>query len=189
MKRRIREFEIGDINLMISYFREADHDFLEGMGADPSKLPPADEWRDILREDFGRPVEQKEFYYVIWEVNGESVGHSNINKIIYGQEAYIHLHLWTSAHRKSGHGAYFVNESISRYFEKFQLQNLFCEPYVLNPAPNRTLPKIGFELVKTYETTPGWINFKQQVNRWVLTREKWLQQSQSLISEKRISPI
>ena len=37
--------------------------------------------------------------------------------------------------------------------------------------PNKTLPKVDFRLVKTHETTPGWISRQQPVNRWVLDRE------------------
>ena len=175
MKRNVREAIISDIDCIVNYFVEADPNFLRGMGADPNKLPQADEWRKLLLEDFVRPLEQKNFYYVIWEVADVAVGHSNINKINYGQDAFMHLHLWQPDNRKRGNGAFFVQESIFLYFEKFHLQNIFCEPYALNPAPNRTLPKIGFDLVKTYETTPGWINFEQPVNHWVLTQEKWLQ--------------
>ncbi|MEM7345033.1 MAG: GNAT family protein, partial [Chloroflexota bacterium] len=129
--------------------------------------------------DFEQPLAQKKFYYVLWELDQAPIGHSNINKIVYGQEAYMHLHLWHSQKRKGGHGTFFIQESINRYFELFHLQNLFCEPYALNPAPNKTLAKAGFELLKTYETTPGWINFNQPVNRWVLTKETWLQASKS----------
>ena len=30
-----------------------------------------------------------------------------------------------------------------------------------------------FAHIRTYATTPGWINFPQTVNRWVLTRGHW----------------
>lgn len=85
----------------------------------------------------------------------------------------MHLHIWPPGNRRGGYGAYFIRRSIDRYFETFQLQNLFCEPYALNPAPNRILANAGFDLVRTYETIPGWINFPQTVNRWVLTRDNW----------------
>jgi hypothetical protein len=45
---------------------------------------------------------------------------------------------------------------------------LYCEPYALNPAPNKTLEKLGFKFLKTYTTIPGWINFEQEVNLWEL---------------------
>jgi hypothetical protein len=53
------------------------------------------------------------------------------------------------------------------------LKKLFCEPYALNPAPNKTLEKIGFEFVKEYITTPGWINFEQPVKLWMMDFEKF----------------
>ncbi len=62
---------------------------------------------------------------------------------------------------------------VDRYSERFQLLQLFCEPYTLNPAPNRVLAKAGVVLARTYEATPGWINFPQTVNRCVLSRANW----------------
>lgn len=165
---------VDEIGLMVSYFREADRDFLRGMGVDQNRLPAHDEWIQIVAEDMVLPLEERQFYYVVWEVDGQPIGHSNINKLIYGVEAFMHLHLWDATYRRNGNGAYFVPQSISIYFETFKLQNLFCEPYALNAGPNKTLPKAGFELVKSYETTPGWLNFHQKVNRWQLTRETWL---------------
>ena len=50
----------------------------------------------------------------------------------------------------------------------FNLLKLFSQPYALNPAPNRTLQKVGFKYLKTYETTPSWINFRQPVTLWLL---------------------
>jgi len=174
MKQSTRELRINDINSIINYFLQADHRYLKGMGVESSKLLPAAEWRKIILEDEKRSREQKIFYFVIWEVDNTPVGHSNINKIVYGQEAYIHFHLWKPENRMRGQGTYFIKESISRYFNKFHLQKLFCEPYTLNPAPNKTLPKIGFEFMRSYIAIPGWINFEQPVNRWVLTKEKWI---------------
>ncbi|MDJ0706457.1 MAG: GNAT family protein, partial [Leptolyngbyaceae cyanobacterium MO_188.B28] len=137
--------------------------------------PAAADWRRLMLEDLERPAPLKHFYYLIWELEGCPVGHSNINKIVFGDEAYLHLHLWEPGRRRSGYGMTFIRDCIDRYFEIFELQNLFCEPYAMNPAPNRILAKVGFDLVKTYEAIPGWINFHQSVNRWVLTQEKWAQ--------------
>ena len=175
MSGNIRELGAKDVDPIIRYFLQADHGFLREMGVEPKKLPHADDWRSLMLEDLDRSRPHKKFYYLIWELEGCPVGHSNINKIIFGNEAYLHLHLWEPGKRRSGYGTDFVRESICRYFENFDLQKLFCEPSAMNPAPNRTLAKIGFELVKKYDTTPGWINFHQTVNRWVLSKEKWLQ--------------
>ena len=85
----------------------------------------------------------------------------------------MHLHLWNNNSRQKGWGTTFVIKTIPFYFEKFDLQKLYCEPYALNPAPNKTMERIGFKFVKTYRTIPGWLNFEQQVNLWEMTLEKF----------------
>jgi len=165
--------EKEDVDLIISYFLQADADFLQDMGVDSKKLPHRETWQKLLFEDLARPIRRKNFFYLIWELDGSPIGHSNINNITFGNEAHMHLHLWEPGKRRCGHGSSFIRESISVYFEKFDLQNLFCEPYALNPAPNKTLAEIGFELIKQYDTVPGWINFFQTVNQWILSRENW----------------
>ena len=83
----------------------------------------------------------------------------------------MHLHIWNAANRQSGCATQLLPQSIIQFFERFDLQELYCEPYARNPGPNRTLPQVGFRLFRTYETTPGWIAFHQPVNLWVLDRE------------------
>jgi len=181
----IREIEKNDLELVINYFLQADHTSLEAMGADPEKLPPFDEWHNSLIEDLLRSLTKRQFYYLIWEIDGSPIGHSNIAKIVFGDHAYMHLHLWKPDKRNSGNGTYFVKECISIYFEKFDLQYLLCEPYAPNPAPNKTLPKLGFEFVKQYDTTPGLISPYQSVNQWILRKETWLE----IISTKPDDPV
>jgi RimJ/RimL family protein N-acetyltransferase len=170
MKHNVREMKLSEAHFMINYFLEADHSFLSALGVDPAKLPQFDQWYNILKQDFGRSIDDRHFFYLVWELDGVPIGHSNINNIVYAKEAFMHLHIWNPIQRKTGHGTLFVRESIKIYFELFNLSQLFCQPYALNPAPNRTLRKVGFKYLKTYETTPGWINFPQPVNLWVLDR-------------------
>ncbi len=110
---------------------------------------------------------------MIWQINDIPVGHSHINNIIFGKQAYMHLHLWNSYNRQKGNGTYYVTESLKYYFEKFRLEKIFCQPNSLNNAPNKTLERAGFEFIKTYETIPGWLNFKQFVNLWRLEQIKF----------------
>jgi RimJ/RimL family protein N-acetyltransferase len=162
---------LDETRLMIRYFLEADHDLLRGMGIDPKKLPSESTWRELLQEDFTRPIPQRHFYFRAWVFDGALVGHCNLNKIAYGQSAFLHLHVWNVDNRRDGCATQLLKPSVVHFFERFELRELFCEPYALNPAPNRALPKVGFQLVKPYETTPGWINFHQPVNLWMLARE------------------
>lgn len=169
----VRPLEAQDHERIVSYFLDSDKDFLTGMGVDIPKLPPRAQWLEILKSNFEANLEQKEFYYIIWLLDNQPVGHSNINKIMFGEEAYLHLHMWKPDVRQKGLGLEFVKLSIPFFFDNFKLNNLYCEPYAKNPAPNKTLHKLGFELLMAYETTPGWISFHQLVNRWRLSREKF----------------
>lgn len=173
MQRRIREIKPAEFDLVIHYFVDAGDDFLRGMGVEKSKLPSAESWRLMLEDDYRKPLPERQHYYVIWELDGRPVGHSNINQIFYGEEARMHLHLWQPESRRQGNGTYFVRQSVTQFFNKFELQKLYCEPYVYNPAPNHTMPKMGFELLETVHYTPGWLSFEQDVNRWIMTRERW----------------
>ena len=172
MKLTVREIQLNDIEKIVDYFVLADTEFLLGMGADKSKLPKREDWIKNLESEFQKPDTAKEFYYIIWLLDDLEVGHSNINTIEFGKSATMHLHLWNNDKRKSGLGLDFLRLTIPYYFKNFKLKKLICEPYSKNVAPNRVLVKLGFELVRTYETKPGLINFHQIVNRYELKKEQ-----------------
>ena len=171
----VRNLQESDIDLIAEYWLQADAAFMKGLGVDLAKLPSREEWQRMLQEQISQPLEQKQSYCLIWEANGAPVGHSNINKIIAGEQAFMHLHLWHGGNRQKGLGAALVRLTLPHFFEAYRLQKLYCEPYALNPAPNKTLERAGFEFLRTYTTTPGWINFEQPVNRWLMTRERLLE--------------
>lgn len=171
MNLKVRKMTVSEIPLMVDYFLESSTEFLKGMGADKRKLPARENWIGKLEKDFLKPNKEKEFFYLVWLINEEAVGHSNINKIDYGNTATMHLHLWHSVKRKRGLGVEFLKMTIPIYFREFELKALFCEPKAENEAPNKVLRKTGFRFVKSYETIPGWINFKQKVNRYEYKKE------------------
>lgn len=169
----VREIQPADVHSITQYWLSATPDFLLGMGVDLAKMPDRDTWLAMLSEQLPLPYPEKKSYCLIWEAEGRAVGHSNVNKIVYGQEAYMHLHLWESGLRQRGAGAELVRLGLPYFFNHLRLQTLYCEPYALNPAPNKTLAKVGFQLLQTYTTTPGFLNFEQPVCRWAMTREAW----------------
>lgn len=154
---------------IVDYFLNGDLKFLNGMGVDPKLLPARESWLHTLHENHRKPIEQRNIFYVIWYVDGHAIGHSNINKIIFGKEAYMHLHMWNHETRRNGLGLQLVEQSIPHYFDNFKIKTLWCEPYALNAAPNKTLGKLGFEFIQEYETVPGAISFLQSVKQWRLT--------------------
>ena len=165
----VRELQQSDIPLIIDYWLNSDSDYLNNMGADISKVPDRVQWTQMLQEQLHQDYTDKKSYCLIWEVDGKPIGHSNVNKIVFGQEAYMHLHIWYDEFRNKGLGVQFVNIGLPWFYKNLQLEQIYCEPYALNPAPNKTLEKAGFKLVKEYITTPGWINFEQPVKLWEIS--------------------
>jgi RimJ/RimL family protein N-acetyltransferase len=152
---------------MVDYFLEAEDAFLIGMGVERSRLLPREEWIGAALADHDRPNDQKDRAYLAWVLDGVAIGHSSINKIQVGQEAFIHLHLWSPAHRQAGLGTRFFQLCAARFAEEFALKSLYCEPCADNPGPNHVLLKSGFRFVKRYRPIPGPINFEQDVNQYV----------------------
>ena len=159
-----------EYELMLDYFYNADDPFLRGMGVDRLKLPERSKWLDALLADHERPDGERDRFYLVWIFRGRRVGHSSINKIVLGIEAFIHLHLWDSQLRRAGLGTEFVRRSANFYFKRFNLEKLVCESWADNPAPNRVLEKLGFGFIRRYRTTPGVIAYEQDVNRYELRR-------------------
>ena len=170
MKLGVRESQVDDLEKIVDYFLQAKANFLHGMGADKSRLPKKEAWLQALQGEITKPYQDKNYYYIIWLVDNEAVGHSNVNHIKFGESATMHLHLWNNKQRKRGLGLSFLKMTIPYYFKNLALKKVICEPYSKNSGPNKILKKFGFDLVRTYETIPGPINFRQIVHRYELTR-------------------
>jgi RimJ/RimL family protein N-acetyltransferase len=172
-KIKVREFTFSDIDVWADYWDTATDDYLVGMGVDLNKMPKREGFVNMITQQLELPYDQKKSYALIWEVEGVPVGHCNVNDIVFGACANMHLHIWKSDHRMVGNGTALLKDSIPFYFDNLELRELFCEPYALNPAPNKTLPQIGFSFVKKYTTYPGSLNFEQEVNQWVMNRDTY----------------
>ncbi len=172
----VREIKNSDIEPITLYWLNADPAFLTGMGVDLQKMPAKDEWRTMLAEQISQPYSEKKSYCTIWQYNNEPIGHCNVNKIKFGVEAYMHLHLWSSDQRKKRMGTAFVKMSLPYFFEKLELKKIYSEPYALNPAPQKVLERAGFIFIKEYITIPGFLNFEQPVRLWELTYEQFKKQ-------------
>ena len=170
-KFSVRELTLDDVQSIADYWLHSDDDHLKNMGVDLTKRPRRQEFTAMLHHQLSLPIEQRNAYCLIWELNGEAIGHSNTNPTKYGDEAHFHTHIWTATFRKSGYGRQFLWMSIKTFFEKLKLNKLVGEPYAKNPAPNRLLSNLGFTCTKEYVTVPGTINFEQEVKRWELSRD------------------
>ena len=168
-----REIQEPDISAIVDYWLNAESSFLVTMGVDISKIPARNQLVQALSTQLNTSYEKKKAYCIIWEIDGQPIGHCNTNPVTFGQEAAMHLHIWNAVNRKKGIGHELVKMTLPYFFNNLQLKKLYSEPYALNPAPNKTLEKVGFELEKEYVTIPGPLNFEQPVKRWVMNLEKF----------------
>ncbi len=170
-QRVARPMQLSETGVVIDYFLNATPEYLNSLGVDPARVPERAQWQARFEQQFALPIDQRKVLLVLWELDGEPAGFSSSDKIRFGDEAYMHLHILHPERRQSGNGAIFVRQTARIYFEALQIQRLFCEPYALNAAPNRTLQKAGFKYIKTHETVPGPMNFHQPVTRWMIERD------------------
>ena len=169
----VREMTLTDVDAVVNYWHQHNEAFLAAMGVDVEKLPSKEQLTLMLSEHLSTPLEKRKSYCLIWELDNKPIGHCNTNPTLFGEEACMHLHIWKKEARKQGLGTAFVKLSLPWFFKNLRLKKLFCQPYVLNDAPNKTLEKAGFEFIKEYVTIPGFLNFEQRVKQWQFTREKF----------------
>jgi RimJ/RimL family protein N-acetyltransferase len=170
MSTVVREMKLEEVELVIDYFHDSTAEHLERLGVDPTRLPSPARWRQRYADEYDKPTTERSTLLVIWELDGSPVGFSTLDKIICGEEAYMHLHVIDPERRRSGIGSQCVRPTAEIYLTRLRLKRLFCEPNAFNVAPNRTLQKAGFTYVKTHMTVPGPLNYHQAVTRWLLQR-------------------
>ncbi|MBP6401118.1 MAG: GNAT family N-acetyltransferase [Bacteroidia bacterium] len=166
----VREMSESDIPLIADYWLFSDPEYLTNMGVDLVKVPSRNALISMLTEQLSQEYHEKKSYCIIWELENEPIGHSNVNSIVYGDAAAMHLHIWKVDVRRKGFGSSYLRMTLPYFFNNLKIENLYCEPYSLNPSPNKTLERLGFKFIKTYTTIPGSLNFEQTVNRWEMSR-------------------
>lgn len=167
----VRELQQKDITAIAGYWYNATEEELTAMGADKNVLPQRNEFEAMLQNQLLLPYDAKKAYALVWECNGKTIGHCNVNPVTYGQEAYMHLHIWQQDARRKGIAAKLVELSLPYFFKNLKLKKILCQPHADNKAANRVLEKAGFIFVKEYITTPGSINFEQPVKLWMASPE------------------
>lgn len=169
-KLNVREMQLSEVGIRIDYFHDSSDDHLRILGVDRASLPSREEWLSFYEDDYARPISARMGYSLLCLLDGDVVGFSSTDRIDFGQQAFMHLHIIVPELRRKGHGAEFVKQSARCYFSALELERLYCEPNAFNTAPNLTLQNAGFRYVLTHDAQPSPINFTQITNRWVLHR-------------------
>jgi RimJ/RimL family protein N-acetyltransferase len=166
----VSELQLSELPLLADYWLGSPAAYLESMGVDVQKLPERTAFIAQISAQLALPLAERRSFALVWQLNGQPIGHCNLNPFVFGESGQLHLHIWQAEHRQMGLGLPLLKLSLPVFFDLLQLQQILCEPYALNPAPNALLAKAGFSFVKTYRTTPGSINFEQEVQQWQLLR-------------------
>jgi RimJ/RimL family protein N-acetyltransferase len=164
----VREMRLDEVALRIDYFHDASDQHLLRLGVDRARLPSKEAWQTDYEADCQRPLPARVNYSIVWERDHQVVGFSTTDKIRFGVDAFMHLHILDARNRQAGMGAEFVKLSAATYFDVLELRRLYCQPNAFNIAPNRSLQRAGFRYEFTHEDAPSEINFLQPVTRWVL---------------------
>lgn len=167
-----RQMKLEEAHFVVDYFHRSTPEHLEMLGVDPTRLPPYSKWLEYFKCEYAQPIDKRSCLVVLWLSDDVPVGFSSVDRIVFGKEAFMHLHILDSDRRKSGIGTTCVRESARIYFDALGLERLFCEPNAFNVAPNRTLQSAGFKYVKTHKTVPGPLNYHQAVTRWILEKHQ-----------------
>ena len=170
MELVVREISKPDIQSIANYWSNAENDYLTGMGVDLAKMPSEDALKHMLENQIELPYDQKAALAIVACIDSKTIGHCNVNRIEFGNQAHMHLHIWHPDYRKQGFGKKMVEQALAIFFDRLNLETVWCEPYAHNPAPEKTLINVGFEFVKRYTTIPGSINFEQEVNQYKLSK-------------------
>jgi RimJ/RimL family protein N-acetyltransferase len=164
----VREMRLAEVEVRIAYFHDATDEYLQTLGVDRALLPSRRAWREFYEADHARPLAERESYTLFWELDDRIVGFSSVDRITFGEQAFMHLHILDSANRRAGMGPEFVRLSAALYLRVLELRRLYCQPNAFNVAPNRTLQRAGFRYEFTKQMQPSSINFPQPITRWVL---------------------
>jgi len=167
----VSELTQETIEPLLDYWMNCTPEYLHSLGATVSKMPSRQRFKQKLTEQLYQEYSEKQSYALIWYLDDKPIGHTNVNKIKYGNYAYMHIHLWYSMHRKKGYGTQLIKKSVPYFFNNLKLDKIMCEPYSLNDAPNNTLIKAGFTFMDGYKTTPGSLNYEQIVHLYELKKE------------------
>ncbi len=106
----------AEADLIIDYFHNATRAFLQSLGVDQMKLPSRETWRAHYDREFALPIEQRRSFLVLWTLDAAPIGFSTADKIVIGEQAFMHLHIFDSGRRQQGHGAALVRQTARPLF-------------------------------------------------------------------------
>jgi len=170
MKTEVRPLSSNELEKVVDYFLNftLEEDLLAG--ADRKNYPSREKWIKLLLEDAKQPLRKRRFFYLGWFLEGKLIGHCNINNIEFGEEAYIHIHLWDRTLRRQGLATCFLMKAVNFYFKYFTLHKIISEPKSDNIGSKKTLQKCGFSFLNAHVKKPDMLSIEHEVSHYELLK-------------------
>lgn len=167
-KLSLRELRQEDISHIVNYwFNKTDAELFQA-GVDKNKMGSREAWIEMLENILCTPLEKAHAWYLIWQIDGHSIGYSTLRNIAKNNLADIHLHIWEKNAREKGYGATLFAMSIVEFYSLFNFKLMLCEPNAQNPSPNKTLNKIGFQKWRSMWGAPVSICLNYEMNSYII---------------------
>jgi hypothetical protein len=94
--------QLSEMSIRINYFHEASDEHLRLLRVDRSLLPTRQAWRTFYQKDYARPIRERINYSLVWRRGGQVVGFRSTDRIDFGNQAFMHLHLSEAEQRNTG---------------------------------------------------------------------------------------
>lgn len=99
MEVQVKELDSESISLICDYWLNSSDEHLIGMGVDLSKVPSRESLTTMLKEQLKLPLDKRSSFALLWYLEGQAIGHCNVNQIQFGEQAHMHLHIWSQEQR------------------------------------------------------------------------------------------
>jgi RimJ/RimL family protein N-acetyltransferase len=167
----VRPLASEDFDGYVAYFTRPSKADAERMGLAIDQVPSAAQLRSGLEKMIATPVDRLRSFVLAWCLDGETIGHSSLKDIIWGDVGSMHLHMWRADLRGKGSGPCLFCLSALDFYDRFNLKRIMCEPKADNPMANRMLKKIGFPLVLTHNAASSELSVVCELNRYEILRD------------------
>lgn len=167
-KLSVRELCKEDIPNILNYWFNKKDTELSLIGIDKVKMGTRESWLEMLENILNTPIENAHSWYLIWQVDDKAIGYSTLRNISQNNLADIHLHIWESGVRRKGYGAKLFAMSVVEFYKLFNFKLMLCEPHAQNPAPNKTLSKIGFKKWRSMVGAPLSLCVVCEINSYII---------------------
>lgn len=152
----IREYEDQDTEAQEEYRYNSSKEFLEGVGFDPTRFKPREQWRADIQQRRNEAKAKGNFLdVVVAELGGRAIAMVFLDQRNADGEPRLHFHIFDAALRGKGLGGPIFMAGVRAFSRHHGIRRFFIEPKATNGPMNRLMRKLGFAHQKDYVVPAG----------------------------------